>query len=62
VERAAAPQCDDLERDGWAIPVAAALQPKSSLFANTGQFGHFGWSGVLRGASVVFFAFIGFEK
>jgi APA family basic amino acid/polyamine antiporter len=29
--------------------------------ANTGQFGAFGWSGVLRGAGVVFFAFIGFD-
>ena len=29
--------------------------------ANTGEFGHFGWSGVLRGASVVFFAYIGFD-
>ena len=29
--------------------------------ANTGEFGHFGWSGILRGASVVFFAFIGFD-
>ncbi|MBO1074563.1 amino acid permease [Roseomonas marmotae] len=28
---------------------------------NTGEFGHFGWSGVLRGAGVVFFAFIGFD-
>ncbi len=28
---------------------------------NTGEFGHFGWSGILRGASVVFFAFIGFD-
>jgi basic amino acid/polyamine antiporter, APA family len=28
---------------------------------NTGEFGQFGWSGVLRGASVVFFAFIGFD-
>ena len=28
---------------------------------NTGQFGHFGWSGVLRGAAVVFFAYIGFD-
>jgi APA family basic amino acid/polyamine antiporter len=28
---------------------------------NTGEFGHYGWSGVLRGASVVFFAFIGFD-
>lgn len=28
---------------------------------NTGEFGSFGWSGVLRGASVVFFAYIGFD-
>jgi APA family basic amino acid/polyamine antiporter len=28
---------------------------------NTGEFGHFGLSGVLRGAAVVFFAFIGFD-
>jgi len=28
---------------------------------NTGEFGHFGWSGVLRGSAVVFFAFIGFD-
>ena len=29
--------------------------------ANTGTFGEFGWSGVLRGSAVVFFAFIGFD-
>lgn len=28
---------------------------------NTGQFGHYGWSGVLRGAGVIFFAYIGFD-
>jgi len=28
---------------------------------NTGVFGEFGWSGVLRGAGVIFFAFIGFD-
>jgi basic amino acid/polyamine antiporter, APA family len=28
---------------------------------NAGEFGHFGWSGVFRGAAVVFFAFIGFD-
>lgn len=28
---------------------------------NTGSFGHFGWSGVLRGAGVMFFAYIGFD-
>jgi basic amino acid/polyamine antiporter, APA family len=28
---------------------------------NTGEFGSFGWSGVLRGAGIIFFAFIGFD-
>lgn len=28
---------------------------------NTGEFGHFGWSGVFRGAAVVFVAYIGFD-
>jgi basic amino acid/polyamine antiporter, APA family len=29
--------------------------------ANTGIFGEFGWSGIFRGAGVVFFAFLGFD-
>ncbi len=28
---------------------------------NTGQFGHFGWSGIMRGAGMIFFAYIGFD-
>ena len=28
---------------------------------NTGEFGEFGWSGILRGAGVIFFAYIGFD-
>jgi APA family basic amino acid/polyamine antiporter len=28
---------------------------------NTGAFGHFGWSGILKAAGMVFFAFIGFD-
>jgi APA family basic amino acid/polyamine antiporter len=28
---------------------------------NTGTFGQFGWSGVVRGAGVIFFAYIGFD-
>jgi len=34
---------------------------KPFIPANTGTFGHFGWSGILRGASVIFFAYIGFD-
>ena len=29
--------------------------------ANTGEFGHYGWSGIVRGAAVIFFAYIGFD-
>lgn len=29
--------------------------------ANTGVFGEYGWSGILRGAAIVFFAYIGFD-
>jgi len=29
--------------------------------ANTGAFGEFGWSGIFRGAAVIFFAYIGFD-
>ncbi len=28
---------------------------------NTGEFGHFGWSGVVRAAGIIFFAYIGFD-
>jgi APA family basic amino acid/polyamine antiporter len=28
---------------------------------NTGTFGQFGWSGIFRGAAVIFFAYIGFD-
>jgi APA family basic amino acid/polyamine antiporter len=29
--------------------------------ANTGKSGHFGWSGIMTGAGIVFFAYIGFD-
>jgi basic amino acid/polyamine antiporter, APA family len=29
--------------------------------SNTGEFGQYGWSGIVRGAGVVFFAYIGFD-
>jgi basic amino acid/polyamine antiporter, APA family len=28
---------------------------------NTGVWGHYGWSGILRGSAVIFFAYIGFD-
>jgi APA family basic amino acid/polyamine antiporter len=28
---------------------------------NTGESGHYGWSGIVRGAGVIFFAYIGFD-
>ncbi len=28
---------------------------------NTGAFGHFGWSGVLQGAAIIFFSYVGFD-
>ncbi|MDR1403458.1 MAG: amino acid permease [Tannerellaceae bacterium] len=28
---------------------------------NTGEYGHFGWTGIFRGAAVVFFAYLGFD-
>ena len=31
------------------------------IVQNTGQFGHFGWTGIMAGAGVIFFAFIGFD-
>jgi len=34
---------------------------KTFLPPNNGTFGFYGWSGVLRGAGVVFFAYIGFD-
>ncbi len=44
---------------GWRYINPANYQPY--IPANTGAFGSFGWSGVLRGAGVVFFVFIGFD-
>jgi APA family basic amino acid/polyamine antiporter len=44
---------------GWVYMVPANHTPY--VPENTGTFGAFGWSGVLRGSGVVFFAFIGFD-
>lgn len=44
---------------GWQYIRAENLTPY--IPANTGVFGEYGWSGVLRGAAIVFFAYIGFD-
>jgi APA family basic amino acid/polyamine antiporter len=44
---------------GWGYINSANFTP--FIPPNTGAFGEFGWSGVLRGAGIVFFAFIGFD-
>src|SRR5271154_6401827 len=42
-------------------PDIAAANWHPIIPANTGAFGAFGWSGIARGAAVVFFAYIGFD-
>jgi APA family basic amino acid/polyamine antiporter len=42
-------------------PEMPAINWHPFLPPNTGTFGSFGWSGVLRGAGVIFFAYIGFD-
>ena len=44
-----------------AIGAVAASNWHPFVPRNTGQWGEFGWSGVLQGASLVFFAYIGFD-
>jgi APA family basic amino acid/polyamine antiporter len=47
-----------LTRQGWA-PAGKNWAP--FIPPNEGEFGKFGWSGVLRGSAVIFFAYIGFD-
>ncbi|MBI4902039.1 MAG: amino acid permease [Acidobacteria bacterium] len=44
---------------GWAYIDPKNYEPM--IPANTGAFGDFGWSGVVRAAGVIFFAYIGFD-
>lgn len=44
---------------GWKYIDPANYKPY--IPENTGEFGHYGWSGILRGAALVFFVFIGFD-
>jgi APA family basic amino acid/polyamine antiporter len=44
---------------GWAF-----IEPKNYepyIPPNTGEFGSFGWSGIIRAAGIIFFAYIGFD-
>ena len=34
---------------------------KPYLPSGSGEFGHFGWTGVMQGAAIIFFAYIGFD-
>ncbi|HUI43934.1 MAG TPA: amino acid permease [Terriglobia bacterium] len=42
-------------------PATAAQNWHPFIPPNTGHFGDFGWSGIARGAAVIFFAYIGFD-
>lgn len=44
---------------GWSFINQANYKPYFP--PNTGEFGHFGWSGVMAGAGTIFFAYIGFD-
>jgi APA family basic amino acid/polyamine antiporter len=44
---------------GWSYINPANLTP--FIPSNNGVWGEFGWSGVLRGAGIIFFAYIGFD-
>lgn len=44
---------------GWQFIQAENYVPY--IPQNTGTLGEFGWSGILRGAAIVFFAFLGFD-
>jgi APA family basic amino acid/polyamine antiporter len=45
----------------FGLPYVTAAHFTPFVPHNTGQYGHFGISGILAGAAIAFFAFIGFE-
>jgi len=45
----------------WKHPSVAATNWSPFIPQNKGHFGEFGWSGIARGAAVIFFAYIGFD-
>jgi APA family basic amino acid/polyamine antiporter len=46
---------------GFGLSFIDTANWKPFIPPNTGEFGHFGISGILRGAGVIFFAYIGFD-
>jgi APA family basic amino acid/polyamine antiporter len=46
---------------GVGVAYIRAANYRPFIPANTGEFGHYGVSGVLRGAGLIFFAYIGFD-
>lgn len=46
---------------GGAIRAVSASNWSPFIPMNTGEWGHFGWSGIMMGAAIVFFAYIGFD-
>jgi basic amino acid/polyamine antiporter, APA family len=45
----------------WQNPGVFTNNWREFIPENKGEFGQFGWSGIARGASVIFFAYIGFD-
>ncbi len=45
----------------WKNPNVFTTNWREFIPENKGEFGQFGWSGIARGASVIFFAYIGFD-
>jgi basic amino acid/polyamine antiporter, APA family len=43
------------------VPYIVPNESEGSLSTIWSGFGHYGWTGILRGAGIVFFAFIGFD-
>lgn len=46
----------------FGLPLIAPANLDPFIPENTGKFGEFGWSGILAGAGVIFFAYIGFDS
>jgi APA family basic amino acid/polyamine antiporter len=47
---------------GFGLPLVKASNLEPFIPPNTGEWGSFGWSGVLRATGVIFFAYIGFDS